>query len=51
MEQFASTNPKLPVQPTPSHLPVGNHKSVLHVYESVSVLKIGSFVPYFTFHI
>ena len=25
----------------------GNHKSVLHVCESVSVLQIGSFVPYF----
>ena len=31
--------------------PLGNHKSVLLVYESVSVLQIGSFVPYFRFNI
>ena len=35
---FAPTNSKLPIHPTPSHLPVGNHKSVLCVSESVSVL-------------
>ena len=29
--QFASTNPKLPVHPTPSSLPLGKHKSVLRV--------------------
>ena len=32
-----------------SPLPLGNYKSVLYVYESVSVLYIGSFVPYFIF--
>ena len=29
-------------------LPLGNHKPVL--FESVSILQIGSFVPYFRFH-
>ena len=32
IQQFASANPTLPVLPSPSH-PVGNHKSVLSVYE------------------
>ena len=32
-------------------LPLGNHKSALHVHESVSVLQIGSSVPYFRFHV
>ena len=30
---------------------LGNHRSVLYVCESVSILQIGSFVPYFRFHI
>ena len=34
MSSFASTNPKLPVQPTPSPLPLGHHTSVLYVCES-----------------
>ena len=41
-----------PQTPSPSHsfpLPLGNHKSILYVHEFVSVLLIGSFVPYFTF--
>ena len=39
--------------PTPSSqsIPLGNHKSVLHVCESVSVLWLGSSVPYFRCHI
>ena len=48
---FVSTNPKLPVYPIPSPFPLGNHNSVLYVCEFVSVLQIGSFVPYFRFHI
>ena len=31
--------------------PLGNHKYILYVCESVSILYIGSFVPYFRFHI
>lgn len=45
LSQLASTNPKLPVHPVPS--PLGNHKPVLYVCESVSILQTGSFVPYF----
>ena len=40
--------------PCPSHslnLPLGNHKSVLHVCESVSVLYIVLSMPYFRFHL
>ena len=43
-----------PQTPHPSHstpLPFGNHKSVLYVYESVSILYIDSFVPYFRFNL
>ena len=43
-----------PQNPTQSHslsLQLSNHKSLLHVCESVFVLQIGSFVPYFSFHI
>ena len=32
-------------------LPLGNHKSDLYVCDSVSVLQVSSFVPYFRFHI
>ena len=38
-----------PQTPSPSHslpLPLGNHKSVLQVHEFVSLLQIGSFVPF-----
>ena len=35
MLQFASTNPKLPVHPTPSFSRFGNHKSLLCVHELV----------------
>ena len=38
VQWFASTNPKLPVHPSPSPLPPGNHKSVFHVHEFVSFL-------------
>ena len=44
----------LPQTPSPSHflpLPLGNHKSVLHVCESISVLLIDLFVPYIRFHV
>ena len=37
--------------PSPSPPPLGSHKSVFYVYESVSVLQINSFVSYFRFHI
>ena len=37
--------------PTLSHTHIGNHKCALHVCEPVSVLQIGSPVPYFRFHI
>ena len=40
----------LPQTPHPSQSfpgPLGNHKSVLYICEAVSVLKIGSSVPYF----
>ena len=43
--------PQTPSPSIPSSLPIGNHKSVLYVYESVSVLQIGSLMPYFRFHI
>ena len=33
--------PNSPIHPTPSPLPLGNHKSVLYVCESVSVSYIG----------
>ena len=33
------------------HIPLGNHKSLLYVCESVSVLYIDSFVLHFRFHI
>ena len=38
MQQYISTNAKSKSLSLPSHLPLGNHKSVLYVYESVSVL-------------
>ena len=38
--KFSSTNSKLLIHPTHSLLSLGNHKSVLHVFESVSVLLI-----------
>ena len=34
---FASANPKLPIHCFPTPLPLGNHKSILYVHESVSV--------------
>ena len=34
---FASANPTLPLHPSPTPIPIGNHKSVLYVCESVSV--------------
>ena len=37
IQQFASANPKLPVLPSLTSLPLGNPKSVLYVCESVSV--------------
>ena len=37
--------------PLPHPLPLGNHKSDVYVCESVTLLQIGSFVPYFRFHI
>ena len=30
---FVSVNPKLPNYPTPSPLPLGNHKSILQAYD------------------
>ena len=42
-------NSSLPLSPNP--LSLGNHKSILHVCESVSVLQIGSLVPYLRYHI
>ena len=35
----------------PASTSLGNHKSILYVCESVSVLEIGSLVPYFRVHI
>ena len=43
MQSFASTTPKFPGHPSPFPLPLGNHRSVLHVCESVSVWQVGSF--------
>ena len=43
-----------PQTPRPSHslpLPLGNHKSALHAFVSVSVVQTGSFVPCFRFHV
>ena len=37
----------LPVQPPADGLPLGNHKSVICVCDSVSLSQIGSFVSYF----
>ena len=42
--------PNSPSIPLPSPLPLSNHKSVLHVHESVSLLQIVSFGPCFRFH-
>ena len=39
------------LQPSPNPLPRSNHTSLLYVHESVSILNIGSLVPYFRFHI
>ena len=30
-------NPKLPIHPTPSPIPLGNNKSFLYVHKSISV--------------
>ena len=46
-----SANPKLSVLPSLTSLPVVNHKSALHISESVSLPYICSFVSYFIFHI
>ena len=40
----------IPIHPS-QLLPLGNHKSVLHVCESISVLQIGAFMAYFRCHI
>ena len=36
--------------PPPSPIPLGNHRSVFYVYDSISVSQTGSFVPYFRLH-
>ena len=51
IEQFASPNPKLLIHPSPTCFPVGSHKCILYVCDSLSVLQISSFVSYFRFHI
>ena len=43
----SSTNPQLQVHPSPTPLPLAT--TGLCVYESVSVLQTGSFVPSFSF--
>ena len=50
MQQFASTNRKLPVSPTPS-LSSWQGQSVLHVHEFGFFLKIGLFELYIRFQI
>ena len=42
----APKSQSIPLHPL---LPVGHHRSYFHVQESVSVLRVSSFVPYFTF--
>ena len=45
---FVSANPKLPIHPSLTPLPLSKHKSVLYICESVS--QISSIVSYFRFH-
>ena len=44
-------SPKFPIQASPVPSPLGNHKCILHVHESISVLQTGSSVSHFRFHI
>ena len=46
---FAPANPKLPSHPFPT-LPLGNHKYVLYVCQSVSVLQLSSLLSYLRLH-
>ena len=50
MPQFASTNPKLPVHPTPSPSPSAT-TSLFPTSRSLSFLWKGAFVPYIRFQI
>ena len=45
--ELISSNPSLPLHPSPKPFPLGHHKPVLYVRGSVS--SIGSFVSYFRF--
>ena len=49
MQEFSSTNPILPIHPTPSPYPVSKHKFVLHVHNLLCFAH-RSFVPYFRLH-
>ena len=49
--QLVSTNPNSHSVPLLCSLPLGNHKSVVQVCESVAVLQLSSFVSYFRIHI
>ena len=45
--QGSSQSPSLPLP----HFPLGNRKSVCYICDSISVLQICSFVPFFRFHV
>ena len=45
-----SANPKLPIHPSPTQYPLGNHKSVFYVCGSASALAISTGLPFFSFH-
>ena len=46
---FVSANPELPIHPSPTLLPCGNHQSVLYACESVPDSWISLFMSYFRF--
>ena len=50
MQQFASAYSKLPILPSFTSLPLGNHNSILYVCEYASVSQTHQFVSYFRFH-
>ena len=48
-QQFLSVNPKLLINPSVTPFPIGQ-PFVFYVCESVSFMRIGSFISYFRFH-
>ena len=50
MQQFAFTNPRIPIYPTPSPLSHGKNKTFFHVHDLFCFVD-RSFLPYFRLHI